>query len=291
MSERTWFTASGDKQDGPFSDSQLSALLAAGSLTQDTFVWTEGMAGLPRAGDTPGFIFSGYKPPPGSSPRPGGPPRLDRRQGGDLSADFGVWALFGRFLLLVIGTLLVVPAPWVFTSFYRWAVAHVHVPQRPALSFTGQVGDIWWVFVLSALSSYAGATDNYYLPLLLIPLQAALTWLTIRWVMAHISSEGHPLQLRFGGDIWAYIGWAVFFYLSFITIIGWAWVATAWMRWLARHIEGTIREVVFNASGWQLLWRTVVLVLACLFIIPIPWMMHWYACWFVAQFSVEESLA
>ena len=281
MSERTWFIASGDKSEGPFPEGQLSALISAGRLTRDTFVWTEGMPDWQRAADVPGFVFSTQAPPP----------RSDSSPGGKLSADFGVWALLGRILLLVLGTLLVVPAPWVFTSFYRWAIAHIHVPQRPGLAFTGQPGDIWWVFVLSALCSYAGVTDIRYLPLLLIPVEAALTWMTIRWVVANISSEGRQLPLSFGGSVWAYICWSLLLYLSFITIIGWAWVETAWMRWIVRNIEGTTRAVAFNASGWQMLWRTIVLILTCIFIVPIPWMARWYACWFVSQFSVDERTA
>lgn len=293
MSERSWFIASDGNQEGPFLESQLSALIESGRLTRDTLVWADGMAGWQRAADVPDFVFSAQAPPPPprSLPLPGGLPRHGSSPSGTLSADFGVWALLGRLLLLIVGTLLVVPAPWVFTYFYRWAIPHVHVPQRPELAFTGKVGDIWWVFVLTALCSYADLPDIHYLPLLLIPVEAALSWMTIRWVMANISSEGRPLPLRFGGSVWAYIGWTLLLDLSFITIIGCAWVETAWMRWIARNIEGTTRAVAFNASGWQMLWRTLVLILACIFIIPIPWMMRWYACWFVSQFSVEERMA
>ena len=304
MSERNWFIASYGKQEGPFPESELSALIAAGRLTRDTLVWTDGMSDWQRAADIPGFGFSVPPPPPRSPPHPGGPPRRDSLQGGQLSADFDVWGLLWRGVVLVLATLLVIPTPWAFTSFYRWGVAHVHVPQRPNLAFTGKVGDIWWVFVLIALCAYAGQAENageahnasahahiHYLPLLLIPVQAALAWVTIRWVLANISSEGRQLPLSFAGSVWGYIGWTLFLYLSFFTIIGWAWVETAWMRWIARNIAGTTRAVSFNARGWQVLWRTIVLALTCIFIIPIPWMVNWYARWFVSQFSVDARMA
>ena len=77
-------------------------------------------------------------------------------------------------------------------------------------------------------------------------------------------------------------------YLSVITIIGWAWVITAWMRWICRNIEGTRREMVFNASGLEVLWRTIVFAIGCVFMIPIPWVMRWYASWYVSQFALVE---
>jgi len=56
--------------------------------------------------------------------------------------------------------------------------------------------------------------------------------------------------------------------ISILTIIGWAWVYVAQLRWMCRHIEGTQRDVTFNATGLEFLWRAVVTALACAFIIP-----------------------
>jgi hypothetical protein len=36
------------------------------------------------------------------------------------------------------------------------------------------------------------------------------------------------------------------------------------------------------------LWRTIVFVIACIFIIPIPWMLRWYAQWYASQFALAE---
>ncbi|HEY5226850.1 MAG TPA: DUF4339 domain-containing protein [Methylovirgula sp.] len=296
MSERSWFTAFDGKQEGPFPESQIGSLIGAGRITRDTLVWADGMTDWQRAGDVPGFVFSARAPaPPPLSPSfrlPGGPPAndLDMAVGGQVASDFGVWALFGRVLLLIVGTLLVIPAPWVFTAFYRWIIPHIQVPQRPNLAFTGKVGDIWWVFILYALCSYAGLAHVRYLPFLLFPLQLALAWLILRWVLANISSEGRPLALGFGGSVAGYIGWNLFLEISIISIIGWAWVETAWMRWIARNITGTARPVFFNATGLEVLWRTIVVVLASIFVIPIPWMIHWYARWFLSQFSVGKEM-
>src|SRR5262245_4356651 len=94
-----------------------------------------------------------------------------------------------------------------------------------------------------------------------------------RWIAANVSSAGQKLPVTFEGSPWGFIGWYALLFVSMITIIGWAWVTTAWMRWICRNIVGTRRAVVFNASGWDVLWRTILFVLACILIIPIPWVL------------------
>lgn len=290
MSNRSWFFASQGQQQGPYPEAQLREFIANRTVTADTLVWTEGMAGWLKAGDIPGLL-AGVSGSPALSPS-GGP----LTTGGTaiaqpLSVDFSIWALLGRALLFLIGFLFVIPAPWVATSFYRWFVERLRVPQRPNLGFTGKPGDIWYVFVILALCTYAGFSRVSYLPLMLIPLQAFLSWMTLRWIVANISSEGRQLPLTFAGSPWGYVGWHVLLYISAITIIGWAWVTTAWLRWICRHIAGTRRDIVFSGSGWQVLWRTVIFALAVILIVPIPWAMGWYARWYVSQFALVERTA
>ena len=100
-----------------------------------------------------------------------------------------------------------------------------------------------------------------------------------------------PLAIAFRGSFWSYLGWYLLTIISVITIIGWAWVTAAWIRWICRHIDGTRREVVFNGSGWEILWRTVVFSLLAGLIIPIPWVLAWYTRWFVSQFALLERVA
>jgi hypothetical protein len=119
-------------------------------------------------------------------------------------------------------------------------------------------------------------------------LQAFLGWMVVRWIVGHLSSNGQQLPIAFNGSPVVYIGWYILLGISTITIIGWAWVITGWMRWICRSIEGTRREVIFNASGLEVLWRTVVFVIACSFLIPIPWVLRWYTAWFVSQFALVE---
>jgi hypothetical protein len=294
MAERSWYVAVAGKQEGPYSETQFRGMIAAGQVTAQTLVWSEGMSAWQRTGDIPGLMAAGQAPPPMQLPGASSSPEVNA--GSAVTADFGVWALLGRSLLAALGVAFVIPAPWAMTSFYRWFIAHLRVPQISALGFTGQPGDIWWVFVATALCGYAGAAQNHghgvhYLPILLIPIEAALAWLVLRWVVANISYDGHALSLRFNGTVWHYIGWMLLLYVSFITIIGWAWVTTAWTRWICRNIEGAPGTVLFAAKGWQVLWRTLAFVLGCVFIIPIPWVLHWFVRWYVSQFSLAAKAA
>ena len=289
MSNRSWFFASGNTQQGPYTEDQLRDFIARGAVRAETFVWTEGMSAWQKAGDIPGLLAGGAAAPPTppAFTRPG--ETLTGRDGYTgiaLSADFNIWELLGRSLIFVIGFLLVIPAPWVAVSFYRWFISQVRVPQRPNLDFTGQPMDIWWVFVLLALCTYAGVAGIDYLRLILLPVQAYLSWMTVKWIVANISSNGQPLQLSFRGEALHYVGWYVLLNISFITIIGWAWVTTALTRWMFRNIDGTRREIIFNASGLEVLWRTLVFAIGCAFVIPIPWVLGWYARWYVSQIAL-----
>jgi hypothetical protein len=286
MAGRSWFYASEGQQQGPYPEIQLRELLARGTLTADTLVWTEGMANWQRAGEIPGLLPGASGPP--VIPRSGAAlPSAGAQGGGSLSIDLPLWGFLGWALLYVFGIALVIPAPWAGTGFYRWTISRLQVPGRPNLAFTGQVGDLWWVFVLLGLSGYAGLYDDY-IQLLMMPLQGFLSWMVLRWLASRLSSNGRPLPIAFNGSVVTFIGWQILFAVSFITIIGWAWVATAWTRWICRNVEGTRREIVFKASGLDVLWRTIVCAIGCGFIIPIPWVMRWFANWYVSQFELVE---
>jgi hypothetical protein len=286
MPNRSWFYAASGQQQGPFPEEQLRDLIARGTVRADTLVWSEGMAGWQKAGEIAGLMS--MPPGPPAMPQGSGPPVMGGGYSdGTLAADLPLWAFLGRSLLFVIGLLLIIPAPWTGTSYYRWLVSRLHVPRRPNLAFNGQVGDLWYVFVLMGLLTYAGAYDTY-IQLLSIPVQAVLSWLVLRWLADNLSSNGQKLPIAFNGSVVTFIGWQILLYVSFITIIGWAWVTTAFMRWICRNVSGTRREVVFNASGLSVLWRTFVFAIGCAFLIPIPWVLRWYAQWYVSQFELVE---
>jgi hypothetical protein len=127
-------------------------------------------------------------------------------------------------------------------------VSCLRAPDRPNLAFTGKVGDIWYVFIAIGLLTFAGQANDY-LPLIAIPVEAFLSWMIVRWIAANLSSNGNQLPIAFKGSALTYIGWNILGILSFITIIGWAWVLTAWIRWICRNISGTRREDRFQCDG------------------------------------------
>lgn len=311
MSDRSWFYAAQGQQQGPFPEAQFRNLIARNTVTSDTLVWTDGMSGWQRAGDIPG-LTSGRSGPP-AMPQPRGQAASAAGQyggggqhggdqygvadqyagdryggsGGSLSFEPGLLEFLGQGLLYVIGILLVVPAPWLATGFYRWAASRVRVPDRPNFAFNGQPMDIWYALAGLGLLSYAGTLGNIVHLIAFIG-QGYLSWMILRWIAGNLSSNGQPLPISFNGSPLTYIGWHVLLFISAITIVGWAWVAVAQMRWICRNIGGTQREVMFNATGLEMLWRTLVFVIACMFIIPIPWMMRWYVQWAISQFELVE---
>jgi hypothetical protein len=171
----------------------------------------------------------------------------------------------------------------------RWIVSCVRVPQRPNLAFTGRVVDLMWVYALLVLFIAAAWTQSQVLNLALSVVEFVLYWLLLKWFVANLSSDGQPLGLRFSGSFWGFLGWSLLAVLSVITIIGWAWVYVAQLRWMCRHIEGTRRDVVFKGSGLQFLWRSIVTLLVSVFIIPIPWMYRWFARWLASQVVLIEK--
>ena len=279
-----WFFAANGQQQGPYPEAQFRDLIMSGTVRADTLVWAEGMAGWQKAGEVPGLMPSGGPP---MMPQGGPPPMMGGggATGHAITADLPIWGLLGRSIAYILGMLVVIPAPWVAVWFYRWFASRLRVPGRPNFEFTGQVGDIWWAFIILALLGLVGAYDATY-QLITIILQAVVSWFVLRWAVSNLASNGQKIPTTFEGSIWGYIGWQLLLVISFITIIGWAWVITFMLRWICRNIAGTRREVVFNGSGLQVLWRSLVFALLCMLIIPIPWMLRWYSQWYVSQFAL-----
>ncbi|SFN97732.1 protein of unknown function [Bradyrhizobium sp. Ghvi] len=285
----SWFYASEGKQQGPYPEGQFRDLIAQGIVRPETLVWTEGMAGWQKAAEIPGLISGGGAPPiiPAGGPpmmRGGGYAGSGSAAGGSLSVDFGILDFTWRTLVMVIGSCFVIPVPWLLVWYTEWLVPCVKVPGRPNLSFTGNaMAIVPWFFGFIVLAIVVGFIGSQLLSNLLFVVQIVLYWMLIKWMIANLASNGQPLGLSFTGSVWAYIGWNLLFAISIITIIGWAWVAAAQMRWFCRNIEGTRREILFKGSGLDILWRGIVAAILCSLIIPIPWVYRWIMNWFASQ--------
>ncbi|HLX16908.1 MAG TPA: DUF4339 domain-containing protein [Bradyrhizobium sp.] len=293
MPSRSWFFASQGQQQGPYSEAQFREFISRGTVRAETLVWTDGMAGWQKAREIPGLMSS-------VSRSPAAPSRMlasvTGSGSGSLSIEFGIWEFIWRSLVLFIGALFLIPFPWVFVMYCKWLVSCTRVPARPNLSFTGSaITILWWYFGAIGLAIGLSVIDRLIGARLLneisILIQFGLYWLAIRWIVANLASNGQPLGLSFSGSLWAYLGWNILMVLSFITVIGWAWVYTAQMRWLCRNIQGTRREVVFKATGLQYLWRAIVAVLASVLIIPGPWVLRWIMRWHASQIVLVERTA
>src|ERR1700743_1919568 len=126
MADRSWFFAANGQQQGPYPDAQFRDLIARGSVNAQTLVWSEGMAGWQKAGEVPGLMAGGMAPPAmppgggamvgggGSGPSPAGYPA-----NGALAVDFGIWDFTWRTFLLVLGSVFVIPAPWLIVWYLK----------------------------------------------------------------------------------------------------------------------------------------------------------------------------
>jgi hypothetical protein len=295
-----WFFASNGQQQGPYPEGQFRDLIARGQVTSQTLVWSEGMAGWQKAGEVPG-LMSGGMAPPAMPPGGGRAMSTDGYAAGaggyggvsSLSIEFGIWDFTWRSFLFLLGMILIIPTPWVVCWYTNWFMSRVQVPGRPNLSFTGTPGTIaiWYfgaigVAVVFALIS--AVTDVQAISNIGNLVQFVLYWLYLRYLVANIASNGQPLGLSFSGSVWAYLGWSLLMVISVFTIIGWAWVAAAQIRWVCRNIQGTRRAVVFKGTGLQLLWRAIVVAICSAFIIPIPWMYRWILRWQSSQTELVD---
>jgi hypothetical protein len=284
MADRQWYTGRDGKQEGPFTDERIRQLIASGVVRADTLVWSAGMTNWVKAAEVPGLIPAGVR---SAASGAGFGASGSAGATGPLAVHVGVWGLFWRAIVLELCQIAIIPLPWVAPIFMRWFVERITVPEGRSLGFAGKPGDIWWVFILNGLCGLAGYVHGAA-PLLLIPVQVFLGLLITRWLVANIVWEGQDAPLRFTGGFWPMLGWAALGILSVITIIGWAWVVTAWARWICRHVEGSSRQLIFTASGWSYLWRTVVFIITAVFLIPIPWTLRWFITWAVSQYALVE---
>ena len=204
MADRNWYTGIGGRQDGPYSDEQLRALIASGRVTADTLVWATGMENWTKAGAIPGLIGNAQRPPPIPSPSATLPPGAVQ----SFSTDVRVWPLIGRSIVVVLAQLLILPAPWAITSFYRWFVEHLQVPAHSRVAFAGKAEDIWYIFMLNALLGYAGLI-NQYLPLAAFFLGPLFALIIARWFIRNLTWNGQATPLRFAATYWPLLGWYV----------------------------------------------------------------------------------
>jgi hypothetical protein len=311
-STQCYFLDGARNQQGPVSMADIARLIHNGTINRDTLIWYPGMADWRPAGQVNEFASLFGAAPPPTRPPQGAPPLRAPAYGQTapmagaqpasagasdaLVPDFPVWGLFWRSLVFGYCAIFIIPAPWCLAALYGYKIRRTSLPDGRRLTFSGHGGDIWYLIIgppialiivalLARVSPLFGLLD---LPLIFVGI--LVPYLVVRWVCAKVGAEDGSVKLTFAGGMWGLFGWQVLLGLSFITIIGWAWVLAALMRWLCRNVSGSHR-FEFAGTGLEILWRLIVYLLASMFVIPIPWMLRWYYVWFVSQIRVADHLA
>ncbi len=206
----------------------------------------------------------------------------------------GVWATFGYSILYAILAAFMIPAAWGATALFAWWTGKLRFADGTRAAFEGRGGQIWVLFAVLVFLGYLpeiaravaqterATTVHLLLTVLLLPLVAAVRLPVYRWAIENIRLDpgGRP---RLTASYAGYLGWTVLLAVSLVTIIGWAWVAVAMIRWFCRHTEGDGFTVAFDGTGWGLLWRAVVWIACSILIIPIPWLIRWMYDWFTSN--------
>jgi hypothetical protein len=291
MSSNFWYLDRDHTQRGPVGEDEFVRLIRQGAITRETMMWTAGMGEWRPAGQVPNVaaLFGASAPAIGvGAPVVGtGAPAVGPAMG-PLSSAIPEWGFFWRSVVTLIGVVLIIPAPWVGPWFYKWLCERISLPDGRPPTFSGKPGDIWYVFVAWGALMWIGQLKEGRFELVTIVLSWILGVLLLKWVCAHASTPDERLKLSFEGGYLTYIGWNILLALSAITIIGWAWVMKHMLRWICQNVRGTA-EFAFTGTGLEILWRTVVVVLLSILIIPIPWMMRWYTQWMFSQVAVRTE--
>ncbi len=197
--------------------------------------------------------------------------------------------LLGTGIIAFLLMILIIPYGWGVAMLSGWFVNNLAFNDGRTANFSGRGSQIWYYIFLMLLTSLLniipiiGGIVGW---LVTLRIQLAMS----RWFFSHVHlSTGQTL--RFVGAYWPFVGWYVLFTLSFITIIGWAWVASAWMRWLCRNVDVGEEHLEFLGSGIDFLWRGIVAMLGSVLIITIPWMAVWYLRWITRNIQIVQGAA
>ena len=237
------------------------------------------MAGWQRAAEIPGLFSGASRPTRGSALRrsAGRCRRLWRRGAVDRFRNLGF--LTWRSLVLLHWLGVRHPGAMGHADVFPVDTSRVRVPERPNLGFTGRAirsGTCSSRWSLRSLSVRPGPVPIAAICRNRYRVQSFLSWLTVRWFVSNLGSNGQPLGLSFTGSRWAYIGWHVLATISGrhnrrlgvgLHRAGFAGYAEISAARSARS-HSTVRAWRFSGvdpDGDRRLQ----------FIIPIPWMYRW----------------
>jgi uncharacterized membrane protein YjgN (DUF898 family) len=166
--------------------------------------------------------------------------------------------MLGWAILAVLSWIpLSIPQAWWKRGFYRWVTRHVQTDDGSKLAFLADPKAIWhWFPILWILNmGQHPLRDSAFhtLPGVLgMLLSIYVSWVVTKWWVGGFRI-GENVGFRFTGSLLQYFGWSILFVLSLPTIIGWAWVEVAYMRWLYRHTESADAELRMVGKPLELL--------------------------------------
>ncbi len=249
------------------------------------------------------------------------------------------------FLITGIVSVLIIPAAWATAFLYRRILPQISFSDGTRAAFQGLAGTVWGWFVFAGVISltptvigglvYNGDPFSLFLnfdiletaretgdstlltayqnanaaqsvaTFVVLPITLYAQLVIIRWAIAGMALIEGP-DLYFAGRYLRLLGWVLLFIISGITIIGWAWVATAYLRWFARNIEGAGIRFEFHGSGWGVLWRglgigvvtaalALMILLSPVFVILVViwylWALVWLFRWLIRNVVMVRSVS
>ena len=261
MAEAYYYVDDAGQQQGPVAVEEIVGFIRLARVRAETLIWTAGMGDWARA-DSPSRLRFGICRCAAAAAfaRRG----AARRPSGPLAGAFPAWGLFWRSIVMALGIILILPAPWAGVWFYRWFAGRVLLPGGRPLRLEAQVGDSWWLFVGLGVVQWVGpaldvALDVRWGGALSSILVLIFGWASVRWFCGHVGTEDGATKIAFAGGLLPYIGWSLLVGLSFVTVIGWAWAFKYFLRWICARIDGA-PGFAFNGGGFAILWRGVVFI-------------------------------
>ena len=263
--------------------------------------------------------------PDAAAPPSADPVAYTPTHGPDFTLEAGALGLLGRSFVMGLGMLLVVPAPWIICWWYEWLYSEIGGRKGAALMFRGTPGSVWILTTIYGVviwgNGIRGAvqeqgSSSTVADILVQVLSLVLGWALLRWAINH--SELDDSRLNFYGGLLPYVGWSILLWLSFFTIIGWAWVMVLMYAWIFSKISGAPGKFHLLAKGQQILWRSIVMMLPVvplliavglgaaggeqpspaaagavlvgfLPMLALPWTLRWYLAWLIEQIHYHEA--
>ena len=196
-----------------------------------------------------------------------------------------------------------IPMGWIYAI--RWLFRNISLSNGTQVSFKGTARQMYGFFVLSAVLSILGrydptASEPFSQATPLLVLAFALVWsfallatealvqrALYKFVCANVVLSSGT-RLTFRGRAWPYVWWTLLSLVSLFTIVGWAWVGTAFFRWQLKNTDAGNYHLTFRGKGVSLLWRAVCGLIASIAILSIPWVVAWLARWAVENLEAKR---